>query len=122
IGAPLALQITNLNHARWQGKAVAPFTTPRPGHVDLGAALKYGYTDLRPGLERASARETAARVAVGAVCRHLLAQFDITIGGYVCSLGDVEADIAAVSYAQRIAHATDNDVSCPDPTAVAPMR
>ncbi|MBE2202047.1 MAG: chorismate synthase [Anaerolinea sp.] len=122
IGAPLALQITNLNHARWQGEAVAPFTTPRPGHVDLGAALKYGYTDLRPGLERASARETAARVAVGAVCRHLLAQFDITIGGYVCSLGDVEANIATIPYVERIAHATDNDVSCPDPTAVAPMR
>ncbi|MCB8967774.1 MAG: chorismate synthase [Ardenticatenaceae bacterium] len=122
IGAPLALQVANLNHERWQGKRVAPFTTPRPGHVDLGAAVKYGYRDLRPGLERASARETAVRVAVGAVCRHFLAQFGITIGGYVRSLGEIETAVDDIPYAQRIANAATNDVGCPDPQAVEAMR
>ena len=75
IGSPLALRIENRNHARWRGQAIEPFITPRPGHADLSGAVKYGYRDLRPSLERASARETAARVAVGAVCKHLLAQF-----------------------------------------------
>ncbi len=122
IGSPIAMQVANLNHERWQGQAIAPFTTPRPGHVDLGAAVKYGYTDLRPGLERASARETAVRVAVGAVCRHFLAQFGIEIGGYVRSLGEVEANVSAIPMGQRFANALENDVSCPDPAAVQPMR
>jgi chorismate synthase len=85
-GAPLALLIENRDHAKWKGKAIPPFTIPRPGHADLTGALKYGHRDLRPALERASARETAARVAAGAVCKHLLAQFGITIGGYVLRL------------------------------------
>ncbi len=122
IGSPIAMQVANLNHERWQGQVIAPFTTPRPGHVDLGAAVKYGYTDLRPGLERASARETAVRVAVGAVCRHFLAQFGIEIGGYVRSLGEVEANVSAIPMHQRFANALENDVSCPDPAAVQPMR
>lgn len=122
IGSPLSMQVVNLNHERWQGKAIPPFTTPRPGHVDLGAAVKFGYRDLRPGLERASARETAVRVAVGAVCRHFLAQFGITIGGYVRSLGEIEADVTTIPYAERIANAVDNDVNCPDPAAVESMR
>ena len=65
-GAPIALQITNLDHANWKGREVPAYTIPRPGHADLAAALKYGYEDIRPSLERASARETAARVAAGA--------------------------------------------------------
>lgn len=122
IGSPVALRIDNLNHARWQGRPIPPFTTPRPGHVDLGAAVKYGYQDLRPGLERASARETAVRVAVGAVCRQLLAQLDITVGGYVASLGEVEAQLDDLPYADRCAYALTNDVSGPDPRTVAAMR
>ncbi|MCA9973759.1 MAG: chorismate synthase [Anaerolineales bacterium] len=122
IGSPIALRIENLNHERWRGQEIAPFTTPRPGHVDLGAAVKYGYRDLRPGLERASARETAARVAVGAVCRRLLAEFGVQIGGYVRSLGEVEAAVEGIPVRQRFANALANDVSCPDPDAVAPMR
>ena len=98
IGSPLAMQIDNLNHEKWKGQPIPPFTTPRPGHVDLGAAVKYGYRDLRPGLERASARETAARVAVGAVCRHLLAQFGVQIGGYVRAIGEVAADLDDMPY------------------------
>lgn len=121
-GAPLALQVENSDHARWKGKAVPPFTTPRPGHADLAGALKYGYSDLRPALERASARETAARVAVGAVCRALLAEFGIQVGGYVSAIGAVNAELAAMPYSERIARALESDVSCPDQAAAARMQ
>ncbi len=122
IGAPLALRIANLNHARWRGEAIPPMTAPRPGHVDLAAAVKYGYRDLRPGLERASARETAARVAIGAVCKHLLAQFGIRVGGYVVAIGEVQADVAAMPLEDRFARAESNDLRCPDPAAAEAMR
>ncbi len=82
IGAPIAMLIQNRDHKNWRGKAVPAFTTPRPGHADLTAAVKYHYRDLRPALERASARETAARVAVGAICRQFLAQLGVRVGGY----------------------------------------
>ena len=62
-------------------------TTPRPGHADLSGAFKYGYTDLRNIIERASARETAARVGVGAFAKLLLAQFGIFVGSYVTRIG-----------------------------------
>ena len=121
-GAPIALLIENRDHAKWQGRAVAPFTTPRPGHVDLAAALKYGYTDLRPGLERASARETAARVAVGAICKHLLAQFGIRVQGYVVAIGPVQARVEAIPLEARAARAEASPVRCPDPEAAAAME
>ena len=95
-GAPLALLIENKEHDRWRGRPVEPMTSPRPGHADLTGAVKFGYRDLRQALERASARETAARVAAGAACRSLLAQWDIQVGGYVCAIGDVEADMSAI--------------------------
>ena len=88
-GAPIALLVENADHAKWKGKPIEPMTAPRPGHADLTGAVKYGYRDLRPALERASARETAMRVAVGAVCKHFLAQFGIIVGGYVASIGIV---------------------------------
>src|SRR5512145_2182950 len=97
-GAPLALQIENRDHAKWKGQATPAMTAPRPGHADLTGAVKYGYGDLRPALERASARETAARVAVGAVCKQLLAQFAIRVGGYVVSIGDVQASLTDLPY------------------------
>jgi chorismate synthase len=122
IGAPIALLIENRDHIKWRGKAVEPFTTPRPGHADLAAAIKYGYDDLRPALERASARETAARVAVGAICRALLAEFGITVGGYVASLGEIDATLEGLDYPTRIAQALESDVSCPEPAAAEAMR
>jgi chorismate synthase len=74
-------------------------------------------------LERASARETTMRVAVGAICRAYLAQFGIAVGGYVTSIGEVEADLADdLPYAARFAAAEENDVRCPDPAAVERMR
>lgn len=121
-GAPLAVQIENLDHAKWRGKAVEAFTIPRPGHVDLAGTIKYGYEDIRPALERASARETAARVAVGAVCKHLLRQFNIQVGGYVVSIGEVKSALADLSYEKRFQLAEESDVRCPDSQAADAMR
>ncbi len=122
-GAPLGMWLANRNHTQWQGKAIPPMTVPRPGHADLTAALKYGYPDLRPALERASARETVARVAVGAVCRHLLAQFGIRIGGYVRAIGQAEADLdAAFPLDARAQAAETNDVRAPTPDAAEAFR
>ena len=105
-GGPVTFRILNKDYAKWQTRDVAPMTIPRPGHADLTGAVKYGYADLRLALERASARETAARVAVGALCRQLLAQFDITIGSYMTSIGPVSADIPGdMGYAARVAAA-----------------
>ena len=113
-GAPLAVLINNLDNSKWQNRSISPMTRPRPGHADLTGAVKYSYSDLRPALERASARETAARVVVGAVCRQYLAQFGIQVGGYVCSIGDVAAPIEQIDLSERISRALDSDVSCPD--------
>lgn len=121
-GAPLAISIENLDHAKWRGRAVEPFTAPRPGHVDLAGAIKYGYDDVRPALERASARETAARVAVGAVCMHLLAQFGIRLGGYVLSIGEITAQVDDIPYPERFQRAEASDVRCPDADAGGAMQ
>ncbi|MBI5932494.1 MAG: chorismate synthase [Chloroflexi bacterium] len=121
-GAPIALLVENADHVKWKGKAIEPMTAPRPGHADLTGAVKYGYRDLRPALERASARETAMRVAAGAVCKHFLAQFDIVIGGYVASIGEVAADFGDMPYEERFARAEESDVRCPDEEAARQMR
>lgn len=122
-GAPIALTIANRDYKSWQTKAVAPMTIPRPGHADLTGAIKYGYRDLRLALERASARETAARVAVGALCKRLLAEFGITVGSYVTMIAGVSAsDLAQLSYPERFALAEQNDVRCPDAAAAAAMH
>jgi len=125
-GAPLALLIENRDHAKWRGKAAAPLTAPRPGHADLTGALKYGYRDLRLSLERASARETAARVAAGAVCKHLLAQFGVQVGGYVIAIGEIEARLDEIgndeaAYRQRFERAEASEARCPDVEASQAM-
>jgi len=121
-GAPLALLIQNRDHEKWLGKQVAPLTIPRPGHADLTGAIKYGYRDLRPALERASARETAARVAVGAICKHLLSDLGVQIGGYVCSIGEIQADVEEIPIDQRFVLAENSEVRCPDPHAEPLMQ
>jgi chorismate synthase len=105
IGSPIALWIGNADHANanWSvrmavdevDEAVDPVTLLRPGHADLAGAQKYGLDDVRPILERASARETAARVAVGAVARALLAELGVTVRSHVGSIGTVEWDAPA---------------------------
>jgi chorismate synthase len=121
-GAPLALLVENRDHSKWKGKAVKPLTTPRPGHADLTGALKYGYRDLRPALERASARETAARVAAGAICKHFLSEFGIQVGGYVAAIGEIEANLGEIAYEQRFSLAEASEVRCPDPVAAEAMQ
>lgn len=121
-GAPVSLLIENLDHVKWRGRAVPPYTVPRPGHADLTGAIKYGFKDLRPAIERASARETAARVAAGAVCKHLLAQFGITVGGYVVSIGEVQADVAGIPLVERLERAEASPVRCPDAAAAEAMQ
>ncbi len=124
-GAPIALLIENRDYAKWRERNILPMTTPRPGHADLTGAIKYGYRDLRLALERASARETAARVAVGAICKALLSQFGARVGSYVTAIGGAAADparLAALSYQQRFELAEGNDLRCPDPDAVEAMR
>jgi len=121
-GAPIALLVQNDDHIKWKGRAIEPLTTPRPGHADLTGAVKYGYKDLRPALERASARETTMRVAVGAVCKHFLAQFGILVGGYVAAIGEIQADFADMSYEERFVRAEESDVRCPVEVSANQMR
>jgi chorismate synthase len=85
IGGPLALRIDN----RDVRENEPPLTRPRPGHADLVGTMKYGFTDVRRALERASARETAARVAVGVVCRRLLTEFGVMIFSHVIEIGGI---------------------------------
>jgi chorismate synthase len=121
-GAPIGLIIKNTNHEKWKGKDIPAFTTPRPGHADLTGAVKYGYEDFRPALERASARETAARTAVGAFCKLYLSNFGIRVGGYVCSIGEIDADLEKIGYVDRLDLASGNDLNCPDDIAAVRMR
>ena len=121
-GAPIALLVQNDDHVKWKGKAIEPMTAPRPGHADLTGAVKYGYKDLRPALERASARETTMRVAAGAVCKHFLAQFGIIVGGYVSSIGEVQADFGDMPFEERFTRAEESDVRCPVELSAAKMR
>lgn len=100
LGSPIAMGIANRDYANWEG-AMGPLlvdpaavaekrlTRPRPGHADLAGGMKYGARDLRDVLERASARESAARVAAGAVCRMLLAECGIQVKSGVLAVGDV---------------------------------
>ncbi len=122
-GGPISLIIENRDWKNWAEKDIPPMTTPRPGHADLTGALKYGYDDLRIALERSSARETAVRVAVGAICKRLLGEFGVVIGGYVTEIGGVVADLPEPpDYPARFAAAEESDVRCPDPIASEGIR
>jgi chorismate synthase len=101
LGSPVALVIHNTEWPKWQDVMAVEeedatledpaLSRPRPGHADLTGMLKYGFPDARPVLERASARETAARVAVGAVCKSFLAQLGVTIASHVIEVGGIRA-------------------------------
>ncbi|MCY4019773.1 MAG: chorismate synthase [Chloroflexi bacterium] len=121
-GAPIALQVQNRDFKSWKERDITPITTPRPGHADLTGALKYGYRELRLSLERASARETTMRVAIGGICKRFLHEFGIKIDGYVVQLGDVKADLASMPLEERIARNEENDVRCPDAAAAERMH
>ena len=122
-GGPIAMLLENRDFKNWKEKDIVPITTPRPGHADLTGAVKYGYRELRLSLERASARETAMRVAVGGVCKTFLAQFGIEILGYVTQIGDVKANIPDnADYHDLYEVAESNDVRSPDPQAAEAMH
>jgi chorismate synthase len=99
------------------GKRAEKFVRPRPGHADLVGALKYDQDDCRNILERASARETAARVAAGALCRKLLAEFGVDLAAHVVQIGPVVANVDSVSNEDIRARSMESEVRCCDPTA-----
>jgi chorismate synthase len=147
LGSPIALSIVNRDHANWVDRmspGLLPatpeaLTRPRPGHADLAGGLKHDRHDLRDILERASARETASRTAVGAVCRKLLAAVGIDVFAHVVSIGAVET--APINWAsgnvdgrspaspepgrnpgEARATARASDLACIDPEAEARMK
>lgn len=130
LGGPIAMVIANRDHESWTGQmGAAPFeatppkvTRPRPGHADLAGALKYDRHDLRDVLERASARETAARVAAGAVCKKLLALLGMDVFAHVVAVGPVEACVPDVPLSEIKERARASDLACADPSAEEAMR
>jgi chorismate synthase len=127
-GGPISFIVDNLDYSKWKDRDIEAMTIPRPGHADLTGAVKYGYRELRLSLERASARETTMRVAVGSACRALLAQFGIIVGGYVVSVGDVaiasdnNPHSSIVNYQERFEKAEASDVRCYDEATSEKMR
>jgi len=122
-GGPIALLVENRDFKNWKEKDIPAMTIPRPGHADLTGAIKYGYRDMRIALERASARETTMRVAIGAICKKLLAEFGIVVGGYIVQVGHVKATIdPEMGYEERFRLAEENDVRCPTVESVEAMH
>ena len=118
LGSPIALSIKNKDASIDRLPVV---TQPRPGHADLTGAIKYDHRDIRNVLERASARETAARVAVGALCRQLLAPLGIELGSHVVALGSVRAKPVGATVARLRAKADATPLRCLDPQATKQM-
>lgn len=130
LGSPIALLIENRDWANWEdvmspGASEEPprrrLVRPRPGHADLAGILKYGREDARDILERASARETAARVAAGAVARRLLAELGVEIGSHVVALGGIVAAPAGSLPLPLNPVADRSPVRCLDPEAERAM-
>jgi chorismate synthase len=130
IGAPVALGIENRDWKNWTKKMSAlpedrdekiAVTKPRPGHADLNGALKYDRSDIRDVLERASARETVARTAVGSFAKQLLAPFEIRIMGYIRSIGSVAANLGRLSFKEIYARSEESPVRTADPEAEEKM-
>jgi chorismate synthase len=133
-GAPLALIIRNRDWQNWTAALPVesapdsesqkkPLTRPRPGHADLAGAIKYDFHDARPILERSSARETAARVAAGAVARQFLAQFGIQVASHVVQVGGVRLEREA-EWEEIAALALSDEVllGCVDPDTEQRMK
>jgi len=130
LGSPVAIEIANSewDRGKWNeemspapGATSNPLTTPRPGHADLAGMQKYGFTDARDVLERASARETAARVAAGALAKLLLGHLGMAIGSHVIALGDVRASAAHRPGPDELLAVDHSEVRCTDPGAADAM-
>ena len=137
LGSPIAFAIHNKDWKNWQhtmsatadpaddagGAHRAAVTRPRPGHADLSGGMKYDRRDLRDVLERASARETAARVAAGAVARTLLGHVGVHVASHVTMIGGVGLDVEQIVSFDRIrALGADDDVRCVDANVAAAMK
>ena len=120
MGGPIAMLIANRDSRL---EEAPPVHAPRPGHADLAGSLKWLTTDCRNTLERASARETAARTAAGALTRSLLAAFGIELVGFVVRIGATAAEVAVDLSCDQIAKLRDaSDVYCPDESAGEAMK
>ncbi len=118
-GAPLVLRIPNVDRSL---DALPPLHRPRPGHGDLAGALRFSTTDARPVLERASARETAARVAGGAVAIQVLEAVGVVVDGYVVAIGDSPRAQVPADRGALLAARDASDVGCPDPATSIALR
>jgi chorismate synthase len=130
LGSPIAMSITNRDHANWLDRMspallpapAEPLSRPRPGHADLAGGLKFDRHDLRDVLERASARETASRTAVGAVCRKLLGATGIDVYAHVVAIGDVQTPPLDGSPEEIRERARASDLACADAASEARMK
>lgn len=128
LGSPVAIQIANTEWPKWKaemspapGRSQTPLTQPRPGHADLAGMQKYGFGDARDVLERASARETAARVAAGCCAKALLAQLDVHVLSHVIQLGPVVAKTGARPRPEDLGVVDASSVRCFDAEAETAM-
>lgn len=135
IGSPITLLIENRDFKNWaegmsidptHAGSIPPVTRPRPGHADLAGAIKYYQRDIRNILERSSARETAMRVALGAVAKKFLAEFKIRIGSFVTQIGNVSIDmrshlLSGSELIDAFHKAETSQVRCPDEIATQRM-
>jgi chorismate synthase len=129
LGSPIALLVANRDYVNWEERMnpwpveadVEEVHTPRPGHADLAGLLKYGHSDVRNVLERASARETAARVAAGAVAKELLRAFGVSVHSHVLRIGSVTAPERDDLGPDDFEAVDDSPVRCLDEAAAAAM-
>lgn len=124
IGSPVTLQVSNFDSRLDDTTRTPPVHTPRPGHADLAGSVKYLTTDCRETLERASARETAARVAAGAAARCLLRAFGIEVFGFVRSILDAatEIEVTESNWRSLLALRDASETYCPDEAATERQR
>jgi chorismate synthase len=130
LGTPITLHVANRDWENWKD-IMAPepgppvtekvVTCPRPGHADLVGAIKYNHRDIRNVLEKASARETAIRVAVGGVAKRLLAEFGIQVYSYTVEIGGVKASLEGLTTEQAFRQAEESEVRCPEANSSALM-
>ncbi len=129
LGSPVTIRVQNRDYANWEERMnpwpvdaeVAEVHLPRPGHADLAGIQKFGFTDVRNVLERASARETAARVACGALAKSFLGDFGVQVFSHVVQIGSVRADAPADLEPADFAAVDESPVRCLDPAATEAM-
>jgi chorismate synthase len=131
LGSPLTLVVRNRDWENWSDR-MSPLpefrddsiavTRPRPGHADLTGALKYDHADVRNVLERSSARETAVRVAVGAVAKQLLGEFGIRVGGFVTGIGGVSSPPLSLPFEELWLTAAESELFCCNRSVDEPMK